>query len=462
VTQAIGEPREPYSPHLRTALVFAGTGTDGAYHAGVLRALQEAGIKIDLVAGAGIGAAAALFAAIDASAQLSADTSFWRSPASAKLYPVRHFPKAIFFLLAASLLSVIVPLLAVVAGLLVFPGAYFLSLFGLGIGAEASRGVVTWLYGLFEPAALPSILPRIAVVSLMAALVALLGAAVVARMRDARVEGAFWWTGLGPLLDVWPAIVEWRERLWRALAGGPLGKQPGNRDLSGRYVDVLAENLGQPGFRELLLVVHDLDARRDLVFALLAERLRREFFSKRGAGGPRSAEAFDLAGVAREHLVDVLSASLCLPVITAAYPLPFRPDGYWRGETHRLTARPGSVTRLIEEVDRAGATQIIVVAGAPESPGPHGQRERAGDARNQVGEYMTSVEGADVRDAVAAALESRKNVYLIQPAYNPLNGLSFGGRFDRLSNRHSTLAELVERGYEDAHRQFIEPVVATV
>ena len=31
-----------YSPHIRTALVLTGTGTAGAYHAGVLRALHEA------------------------------------------------------------------------------------------------------------------------------------------------------------------------------------------------------------------------------------------------------------------------------------------------------------------------------------------------------------------------------------------------------------------------------------
>ena len=37
-----------YSPHVRTALVLTGTGTAGAYHAGVLRALHEAGVKIDL------------------------------------------------------------------------------------------------------------------------------------------------------------------------------------------------------------------------------------------------------------------------------------------------------------------------------------------------------------------------------------------------------------------------------
>ena len=36
----------------------------------------------------------------------------------------------------------------------------------------------------------------------------------------------------------------------------------------------------------------------------------------------------------------------------------------------------------------------------------------------------------------------------------------FAGVYDEQSDRESVLAELVERGYEDAYRQFIEPVVA--
>ena len=49
-------PDRQYSTRLRTALVLTGVGTAGAYHAGVLRALHEAGVKIDLVAGRGVGA----------------------------------------------------------------------------------------------------------------------------------------------------------------------------------------------------------------------------------------------------------------------------------------------------------------------------------------------------------------------------------------------------------------------
>ena len=60
-----------YSPRRRTALVLAGSGTAGAYHAGVLRALHEAGVRIDLIAGQGMGAASAMVAAIDGAARLA-------------------------------------------------------------------------------------------------------------------------------------------------------------------------------------------------------------------------------------------------------------------------------------------------------------------------------------------------------------------------------------------------------
>ena len=57
--------RTSYSPQHRTALVLTGTGTSGAYHAGVLRALHEAGVKIDVIGANGIGVVGALFAAMD-------------------------------------------------------------------------------------------------------------------------------------------------------------------------------------------------------------------------------------------------------------------------------------------------------------------------------------------------------------------------------------------------------------
>ena len=75
-----------YSPERRTALILCGTGAHGAYHAGVLRALQEAGVKIDLVAGQGIGAAGAALTASGGGGRLWEDHGLWRSPAIRTLY----------------------------------------------------------------------------------------------------------------------------------------------------------------------------------------------------------------------------------------------------------------------------------------------------------------------------------------------------------------------------------------
>src|SRR5437667_804502 len=77
---------DAYSPQLRTALVLSGTGTAGAYHAGVLRALHEAGVKLDIVAARGAGVVGALFAAIDGAPRLWDDKGFWRSPAVRSFY----------------------------------------------------------------------------------------------------------------------------------------------------------------------------------------------------------------------------------------------------------------------------------------------------------------------------------------------------------------------------------------
>ena len=87
----MSESAEPglYAPQRRTALVLTGTGTAGAYHAGVLRALHEAGVKIDIVAGRGIGAVSALFAAIDGGQSLWSEKGFWRSAGVRTLYTWR-------------------------------------------------------------------------------------------------------------------------------------------------------------------------------------------------------------------------------------------------------------------------------------------------------------------------------------------------------------------------------------
>src|SRR5215510_497621 len=77
--RGIAPSTDTYSPQRRTALVLTGTGTAGAYHAGVLRALHEAGVKIDVIGAHGVGVVAALFAGVDGVHRLWDERGFWRS-----------------------------------------------------------------------------------------------------------------------------------------------------------------------------------------------------------------------------------------------------------------------------------------------------------------------------------------------------------------------------------------------
>src|SRR5436190_8574467 len=108
---------ETYAPRRRTALLLTGSGTAGAYHAGVLRALHEAGVKIDVASGHGVGAIGALFAAVDGAHRLWDERGFWRLRAVRDLYPWRATLRLVVVTLALAVALVALPLIAVTAGL---------------------------------------------------------------------------------------------------------------------------------------------------------------------------------------------------------------------------------------------------------------------------------------------------------------------------------------------------------
>ena len=122
----------------------------------------------------------------------------------------------------------------------------------------------------------------------------------------------------------------------------------------------------------MLLAVHDLDARRDLVFGLVGGEAGKRQFP--GPAGPaaRRAEAFDLAADARSLLVDVVSAAATLPA--ASEPHVFRFAGRRVTGAARRTGSPigrRALTRLLEEAAAAGVEQVLVVTATPEAAGPH-------------------------------------------------------------------------------------------
>lgn len=455
--------REPYSPLSRTALVFTGSGTAGAYHAGVLKAFQEAGVKIDLVAGTGMGVASAVFAAIDGGSRLWEADGIWRTPATPAYYRTRPALRAAAWALAASLCVVVLPLLALVAGLIVYPLGFLFQLGGLSSAGLVSRAYTSLVQTAFDPAFLPSVLPRALLVSLalFVGVVGVLGLVVLRQNRGGRRDGApIWWRIVGAPLSADGARHAISRGLWQLIGGAAGAARPGPTDLSRAYTELLRENLGQPGFRELLLTVHDLDMRRDFVFAMLGERHRRDFFrSSEGPGGDRRlSEGFDLAGVSRDHLMDAVLAGISLPVATGIQLIGFPPESYWCGEVHRASSRPGALDRLLDELPLAGIDQVIVVAPFPEIEGPHRLTIPRSDWRGRVSDFLAGADAAALRSVMAVPRPFR-SLHVVRPVYNPVGPLDLGGCYDQRSDRTVTLAELMDRGYEDAYRQFIDPVI---
>ena len=166
---------------------------------------------------------------------------------------------------------------------------------------------------------------------------------------------------------------------------------------------------------------------------------------------------FDLAGISRDHLPDVVAASLSVPLLTDWSTVTFASQAYWRGETHRLCDRPAALIRLIDELIDLGVEQIVLVSAAAESPGPHALAPPRIDWRSRAGEYLQSAEAAAVRDATTTTAGVR--IFTILPPHNPIGPFDFSGARDERSDRRQGLAELMARGYEDAYHQFIDPVV---
>ena len=260
-----------YSPARRTALVLCGSGAHGAYHAGVLRALQEAGVKIDVVAGQGIGAGAAVLAAIDGGARLWEPGGIWRSaqanPASGSFYGWRRSIRIAGWLTLLLALALLTPLILLAAGLNVSAAAFL----RIALGLVASI-IVVLAGGVWIPWT---------------------RRASVAR----RAEVGWWWGAVGAPLDGEPVRRAFARTIWQMIRGAAREVHPSGGVTGRRYAEVLAENLGQPGFRELMIVATDLDARSDVIAAMLSEPYRHDFIAPR-PGLERRAEVLDLGGSA--------------------------------------------------------------------------------------------------------------------------------------------------------------------
>jgi hypothetical protein len=471
-----------YSPRRRTALVLTGSGTSGAYHAGVLKALDESGVKLDLVVGSGVGAVGAAFSAVAGGPRLYGERGFWTDVSWDGFYRLRPALRIAILLLACSFGVFLLPvLLALTAGLL-FPLVLIFDLVSPGWAGRVGAAL------LGAPSALRA--PYLASLSLpifflcAAGLLGLLRLWVAQRRRMAE---SFEW-----LLDPGPARERLLEALWEIARGPAISRAPSEAELGRKYVSLLAENLGQPGFRELILRTADLETGGPLPFVLLDDAHRSAFASAR-ARGPRSRleglpNAVDLRVPGYDALVfDAVMTGLLAPGVVPVRRVSFPKAGIFAGESHRLTEAGLAGGSGLSEAIAAGAEQILFVTAAPEEARPLARRRgaraladgvlatlerqavevdlRATERLNRLVEtlgHRTDDGGRGWQDPATGRLYRAIDLYVIRPDQRMLAPLDLDGSEDPATEVRATTSDLVELGYRDAYRLFVEPVVGAV
>ncbi len=438
--------------------MLAGTGTAGAYHAGVLRALAEAGVRIDLVAGRGIGAVSALFAAVDAAGTLWEPSGIWTGRARPRLYPWRRLWTAGACCLVAAVGALAAPLAALLLLAVAWAPALVLDLVSPDTGVALTALITDAAIWITRSETATALVSRTVALAVLALALLLAGAFLLERRRTRRARGAPWWRALGAPLDAGP-VVRWAlDGFWSFVHGATPLPRPDAAELGRRYTELLRDNLSQPGYRELIIAAHDIETRRDLIFALLRDEVRSRFFGS-DARDPRRAEVVDLAAAGGAHVMDAVAAALSVPLLTEPHVMTFAASSFWRGEAHRVCDRPAAIVRLLEEVSAAGAEQVIVVTADVAVDRPHALGPRLVAPRDRLADYLAGAEASAARDALTALFDRFSAVYQVQPTHNAVGLFAARGSYDERSDRRQSLRELIDLGYEDAHRQFIDPVV---
>ena len=95
----------------------------------------------------------------------------------------------------------------------------------------------------------------------------------------------------------------------------------------------------------------------------------------------------------------------------------------------------GCAGRVLEEVEAAGARQVIVVTAAPELGGPHALSTRGAAPRARSSDFLAAAQAAGVRDGDARGGRLVRGFVRDRPAHNAIGPLDLGGAFDERSDR---------------------------
>ena len=450
----------------KTAVVFAGSGASGAYHAGVLKALDEAGVRIDLMVGTGVGVLAAAFGSAAAGSSLYGEKGLWRRLSARGVYRLRPGLRFLRALGLVGLSAFVVPgLLALIIGLLL-PAFLAVDYASPGFMAATLQTLAT-----LSPGLRLFFLIALAAPTFFGFLFVLLRGVAIVRASGRRFSEA-----LESVFDLSGVEADLSRRLWEIARGPAINEKPPDAASVGlQFAGLIAENAGQPGFRGLVLRAANLDAKRPLVLKLVAE--------DRGVA-TRAADAhvLDLKDSAAAPLLyDVVATAFSAPPFARPRRVRLPKQGAFGGEVHRIVEGSSLAGCGISEAIALGADEIVVVTAAAKEPAPYAERrgaralaaaflaqqERNGidaelaetERMNRVVEtvgHQRSTGEREWQDPLTGRRYRSVTVHTVRPRRSLLRPLDLDGSINPASEVETSLADWLDEGQRDAQRCFLD------
>jgi hypothetical protein len=188
-----------------------------------------------------------------------------------------------------------------------------------------------------------------------------------------------------------------------------------------------------------------------------------------------------------EMLFPAVLSGLLPPFTAGVCRVSFPKGGLFAGETHRLADATLAGGSGVADALAAGAEQVIVAAPLPEvhnaGLGRRGMRaalssslatlerqaieadlaglERLNRAIETLG-HRTEDGSRAWEDPATGRIHREFALYVVRPARRSVGPLDLDGAEDPATEVVETLDDLVEQGYRDAYREFVEPVVGAV
>ena len=454
----------------RTAVVFAGCGASGAYHAGVLKALDEAGVHIDFMVGSGVGVIAAAFGAAASGSTLYGQQGLWRWISARRVFRLRPGFRFLRSLGVVALSAFLVPaVLALLLGLLLpaflaidFARPGFMNGLSQALAALAPGLRLFFVFALAAPTFLGFLF------------LLLRGASVM------KTSGRRFGETLESAADLSEIEAELARRLWEVARGPALNATvPAASELGRQYSALIAENAGQPGFRGLVLRAANLDAGKPLVLALASggDQVRTQ-----GAGGDHRLDLAD--GDSASLLYDVVATAFTVTPLAAPRRVRLPKQGAFGGEVHRIAEASAISGCGLGDALALGADQIVLVTAT--SPDPGSMPERRGlralassflalqernaiekdlhetERMNRVVEtvgHQKSTGEREWQDPLTGRRFRSVPIHIVRPRRSLLRPLDLDGAIDPSNEVETTLADWLDEGHRDAHRCFLDAVL---